>query len=253
MIDQTVYIPKFPLSQFVDSVWIGKSRNLELEANHYAPLFTELIFNFGDQFQVSGQHIENHLSDDCHFIISGLKTTPFHTRVSGTYESIGLILKPFCYRLLLEKMETDIMKDISKTLHELLLHTKKPAFVKAEFHLIELFKNFSLDSDLIKFEHFIFSKILQTGFLKDFNASLSISQKGFIQKFKKYYFLTPNQYIRLNKVNRAIHLMKNTNTSKLTSIGLDSGFYDQAHFINVFKKFSGKTPGAFNAGLSKLG
>ena len=31
----------------------------------------------------------------------------------------------------------------------------------------------------------------------------------------------------------------------LTEVGLDCGYYDQAHFIGDFKAFSGMTPGAF--------
>jgi AraC-like DNA-binding protein len=81
--------------------------------------------------------------------------------------------------------------------------------------------------------------------LQDFNMSISISQKSFIQKFKKHFQITPKEYLKLKQVNYAIQLLQNNNAEKLINVGLDSGFYDQSHFIRVFKKFCGVTPKQF--------
>ncbi|TCJ12571.1 AraC family transcriptional regulator [Flaviaesturariibacter flavus] len=40
--------------------------------------------------------------------------------------------------------------------------------------------------------------------------------------------------------------------ASLTSVGYDSGFYDQAHFSRVFKSFSGMTPKEYRAGKSAV-
>lgn len=246
MIKEITYIPKFPLNQFVDLVWVGKSNKLELQSNHHAALFTELIFNYRDSFQVSGQNTERMISNYGHRLISGLKTEPFQTTVSGEYGNIGLLLKPFCYGLLIKKFGSDSMDKISDILYEAVFLPEKPNFEIADSQLIKLFEYSPIDSDLIKFENHISSEILRKGSLKDFNLSLSITQKSFIQKFKKHYLLTPSQYVKLTQVNYAIQLMKQTKSGKLTDIGLESGFYDQSHFIKVFKKFCGKTPREFN-------
>ncbi|MNH99581.1 DNA-binding transcriptional activator FeaR [compost metagenome] len=82
--------------------------------------------------------------------------------------------------------------------------------------------------------------------LRDFSKLLPISQKSFIQKFRKHYFLTPSEYLNLYKVNKAILLLQNNSPERLTDIGLNAGFYDQSHFIRVFKKFSGYTPKEFS-------
>lgn len=243
---ETVHIPEFPLNQFVHWIWIGKKQGVDLESMHHAALFTELIFNYGDQFQVSGQNIENYTNKESHYIISGLKTEPFQTKVFGAYNNIGLILKPFCYGMLIRKFGTRAMDVISRVLYEYLLESNSPQFELIEIHLLKLFKDVEIDEDLMKFENHISSELLQKGALKKFNHSLSITQKSFIQKFKKHYTLTPNQYIKLKQVNYAIHLLKNSKKSeKLTQIGLEAGFYDQSHFIRIFKKFCGATPKQF--------
>ena len=236
------YQPQYPLNRYVDTIWVGKSKSMNVRSSHHAPMFTELIFNFGDQFQVSGQNIENFVNKENHQIISGLKTEPFHTRISGAYQNVGLILKPFCYGTLLNKFGTPSLNTISDILREYLYEPAIPQFDVIEPYLLELFEDVQLDSDIQKFEKLISSQFLQKGALRHFNQSLSITQKGFIQKFKKHYVLTPGQYVKLRQVNYAIYLLQNYDSGKMGEIGLEAGFFDQSHFIRVFKKFCGSTP-----------
>jgi len=242
---ESTYIPSFPLNQFVDLIWIAKASNLKLESVHHAALFTELIFNYGDEFKLEGQNIENIITKNDQHIISGLKTAPFTTKVSGTYGSVGLLLKPFCYGMLYHKFGTKAMEQVSEILFEHIFKPEQPNFPLVERELLMLFDNENIDSDLIKFEKHISSSMLEKGALKDFNLSLSISQKSFIQKFKKHFLLTPSEYIKLKQVNYAIQLLQNNQSNKLIDIGLDAGFYDQSHFIRVFKKFCGLSPKQF--------
>ncbi|GAA3631741.1 helix-turn-helix domain-containing protein [Flavivirga jejuensis] len=246
MIAEKTYHPNYPLNQFVDSIWIGKASSLNLKSSHHAALFTELIFNYGDNFQVKGQNIENTINKNGHQIISGLKTEPFQTKVSGTYRSVGFILKPFSYGMLIDKFGTRAMDRVSEILYESLFDSENPDFKTIEHHLLGLFDNLQIDSDLIKFEQYISSNLLEKGTLKDFNRSISISQKSFIQKFKRLYLLTPRDYLKLKKVNAAIKLLQNNKSNRLVEIGLDSGFYDQSHFIKTFKNFCGYTPKEFS-------
>ncbi|TKG94322.1 AraC family transcriptional regulator [Puteibacter caeruleilacunae] len=239
------YRPKYPLNQFIDVIWIGKAENIDLQAENHAALYTELIFNYGDEFNVQGKNIESVYNKSDHHIISGLKTEPFHTKVSGIYANVGLLLKPFCYGMLYRKFGTQAMEQISEILYEHLYVPITPNFEAVEKQLFQIFDTEAIDADLLQFEKYISTNILEKGSLKDFNLSISISQKSFIKKFKKQYLLTPGEYIKLKQVNNAIKLLQNNNAEKLINIGLDSGFYDQSHFIRVFKKFCGVTPKQF--------
>lgn len=245
MLTGNSYIPVYPLNQYVDFIWVGKTSNIDLKDSHHAALFTELIFNYGDEFRVEGENIENVINKYDHHIISGLKTKPFDTTIQGEYGSVGLILKPFCYGMLIEKFGTHAMQSISEILYEYIYSPKIPQFDKVERYLLNLFGEKHIDNDLIKFEEYISSEILQKGALQDFNLSLSISQKSFIQKFKKQYLLTPGQYVKLKQVNYAIQLLQNNNAKRFIDVALDAGFYDQSHFNRVFKKFCGCNPKEF--------
>lgn len=245
MITSHIYRPNFPLNQYIDLIWVGRAAHIELESNHHAAMFTELIFNYGDTFQVDGQNIENFTGKSNHQIISGLKTEPFQTKVSGVYGNVGLILKPFCYGMLIDKFGTRAMEQVSEILYEHLFTEEEPDYQLVEDNLLALFQKKVIDTDLLKFEDYISSHVLGKGSLHDFNLSISISQKSFIQKFKKNYLITPNEYVRLKQVNHAIHLLQSNQAEKLVRVGLDSGFYDQSHFIKVFKKFCGLSPKQF--------
>jgi AraC-like DNA-binding protein len=245
VIIEKTYHPGFPLNQYVDMIWVGKAPELEISSSHHAALFTELIFNYGDTFDVEGQNVKNLVSNSGHKILSGLKTQPFQTKVLGAYGNVGLILKPFCYGMLFNKFGSKAMEQISELLYEQLFVPEEPYMSKIEQHLLKLFEVAPLDNDLAKFEAYISQNILEKGSLQDFNMSISISQKSFIQKFKKHFHLTPGEYVKLKQVNYAIQLLQNKSSEKLIDIGLDAGFYDQSHFIRVFKKFCGVTPKQF--------
>lgn len=71
------------------------------------------------------------------------------------------------------------------------------------------------------------------------------SHKQFIHLFKRYVGLTPKVFqrmIRFNTVLQQVHTRERVNW---TSVALDCGYYDQAHFIKEFREFAGFNPKAY--------
>lgn len=246
MITENQYRPKPPLNHFIDIIWIGNSSQLNLESSHYAPLFTEFIFNYGDQFNVEGDHIFSYNNPSTPYLVSGLKTKPFKTKIKGRYHCIGLVLKPFCIGFINRFIGTKLLDELALKLFDYLIEEEKPNFQAADRELFRLFRHYTFDKDLLSFESYLEHKYLKELKIKNFNTSIKLSQKSFISKFKKEYLITPNQYLKLKKVNRSIHILRNSKASSLSEIGLESGFYDQAHFIKSFKQHFGVTPKQFN-------
>ncbi len=70
----------------------------------------------------------------------------------------------------------------------------------------------------------------------------------FARLFKKTTGLAPHAFILRLRLERACRLLQESNTSP-ANVALATGFYDQAHFTNVFRKAFGVTPSAFAHGL----
>ncbi len=74
------------------------------------------------------------------------------------------------------------------------------------------------------------------------NESIGYSQKHFIGMFKRQVGITPKAYLKIIRFQKAITEIEERREVTWTTISQDCGFYDQAHFINDFKFFSGFTP-----------
>src|SRR5690606_37694197 len=70
-------------------------------------------------------------------------------------------------------------------------------------------------------------------------SGLSIRQ--FERKFKEVAGLTPKLYAKVIRFQAAA-AHKPLGTRNLTDIAYDCGYYDQSHFINDFRRFSGYSP-----------
>ena len=63
--------------------------------------------------------------------------------------------------------------------------------------------------------------------------------------FKFHVGMTPKGFLRVIRFQKAIEEISNRTSVDWTSIAHESGYYDQAHFINDFKAFSGYTPSEY--------
>lgn len=76
------------------------------------------------------------------------------------------------------------------------------------------------------------------------NAKIGYSQKHFISMFKRRVGLTPKAYLKIMRFQKAITAIEQQTHAPIdwSAIAGDCGFYDQSHFINDFRVFSGFTP-----------
>ncbi len=87
--------------------------------------------------------------------------------------------------------------------------------------------------------------------LKEISKSLEINPSYLSRQFSKYFDdLSFGDYIRKQRIEKAIELMNNRNYS-LTEIAYLTGFSDQSHFTRIFKKHTGKNPSVFRKNPAK--
>lgn len=77
------------------------------------------------------------------------------------------------------------------------------------------------------------------------SLQIGYSQKHFISMFKQQVGIPPKQYMKIMRFQNAILQIERSGSALWSEIALQSGFYDQAHFIHEFKSFSGFTPGEY--------
>jgi AraC-like DNA-binding protein len=78
--------------------------------------------------------------------------------------------------------------------------------------------------------------------------AIGMSAKRFIEGFKAEVGLTPKQYCRLMRFQRAVSAAHADAAIDWSEVALACGYFDQAHFIHDFREFSGLTPGGYRSG-----
>ncbi len=129
-------------------------------------------------------------------------------------------------------------------------------------HYIQNYSNFSdLESErgstskfdrkqMDKVERYIDKNISSHISVEDLADLLHCSKFYFLREFKKLTGITPYQYLIDKRLEQAKILMSSPQNN-ISSVGLDLGFNDQAHFTRAFKNQFGLTPGQFQNQVHK--
>jgi AraC-like DNA-binding protein len=262
MIFQT-HQPAFPLNQFIDTIIYFEGLNREHALDRFLPDGnTELLVDLTEKPQHIHDNITLEVIQSCrHAWASGVRTRPI-TIPSGRGSQMIVVAfkRGAAYRFypfpMNELTNSVVLADIIfgssiHTLREQLLAAKS---LGERFGLIERFL-LSWAGD--KLHETSASRCVQqvlNGVLRQpthlrfltLMDQIGYSQKHFIDLFKGQVGLAPKQYLRLIRFQRAIQELEQMGSSfDWSRLALQSGFFDQAHFIHDFRCFSGFTPGEY--------
>ena len=81
--------------------------------------------------------------------------------------------------------------------------------------------------------------------LADISTEVGYSQKQLIQIFKEHVGVSPKRYQRIHRFNHSLQLLSAQPTTDYSALLSACNFYDQPHFINEFRHFSGYTPSQY--------
>lgn len=93
----------------------------------------------------------------------------------------------------------------------------------------------------------VFDRVPGTATVSAVTDRVGLSPKRFIERFKVEVGMTPKRYCRIRRFQRALAETNRSSQVDWASVALDSGYFDQAHFIRDFRAFSGITPSAYEA------
>jgi AraC-like DNA-binding protein len=79
------------------------------------------------------------------------------------------------------------------------------------------------------------------------SEQIGLSPKRFIQVFRDETGFTPKVFCRIRRFQQALGRMQGHRSVDWPGVALDSGYFDQAHFIHDFRAFSGINPSSYPA------
>lgn len=72
-----------------------------------------------------------------------------------------------------------------------------------------------------------------------------VSLRHFRRKFKEVVGVSPKYFCKVVQLNEVFEMLNASDDEKLYHLAIDCGYYDQAHFVNDFKKLIGSSPRNF--------
>ncbi len=83
--------------------------------------------------------------------------------------------------------------------------------------------------------------------ITEITAKTGFTHKHFVHLFEKQTGLTPKHYARIRKFQRVLETIEGGAPIDWPHLAMDCGYYDQSHFINEFRHFSGINPASYLA------
>ncbi len=255
-----VHNPAFPLNEFIEAfIYFERAEHAHAVDRFLPNGDTEILIDFRDTPQyVYDNNTLKGIQACNHVWASGLRTKPI-TIPSGNGSSMMVIsfkkgrsasFFPFPMEEIRDSVvDADLIwgSDFGD-IRERLLETKD---IEQRFSMVENFLliHFRSKLNLNPCVAFALGEMIerpdQTSIAR-MNAKIGYSQKHFGEMFRKQIGVTPKSFLKIMRFQKAVRTMDAATEIDWATIALDCGFYDQAHFINDFRHFSGFTPGQYS-------
>jgi len=248
--------PKFPLNRFIDQFIYYEDYHPEHSIDRFLPDGnTEIIIDFDDR----PQHIYDNQTlkeiQACRHVWASGVRTEYITIPSGKHAAMFIIsfkkgmAYPFFPLPMNEMADRVVDADLLwgnefALLREQLREAVEPKikFETAERFLLKHFAGRLVAHPAVEYALAEIIRQPDQISLARLNQNIGYSQKHFIDLFKRQVGIAPKAYLKIIRFQKAISEIEQRREVNWTTISQDCGFYDQAHFINDFKFFSGFTP-----------
>ena len=257
-----VHVPAFPLSQFIERFFYYEGLSPAHNKERFFPDGnTEIIFDLSEDPQFIYDNESLCEIQSCrYFWVSGVRTHPI-TIPSGRGSRMLIVAFkkgkafPF-YPMPMSEIENQVVSaDLIFGRSIIYLREQLLASMSIEemFLLLENFllrqSNGALADEMRGscVEYALLYIVNQPNrlFLQHLYDQIGYSQKHFIHLFTEHVGISPKQYLKIMRFQKAILDIENHKLVHWSELARENGYYDQPHFIHEFKSFSGFTPGEY--------
>lgn len=251
--------PAIILEPFIKHYWVLEVDEpvKDISALRIFPTgFTELILYYGDRYL----HIDKNKSKTLQpsFFFAGQNNCYYDLAPTGKIGLIAITFKPDAARLFFKMPISDVENNfvaledvVGRSIVNLEYELQTASNNHERIHTIE---NFLMDqltelyTDYYKRINYSVNKINQSRGLISVDSlasSACLSTKQFNRKFTEFVGIKPKQFTRVVRFQYAIYSQQIKSIKTLTELAYKCGYYDQAHFTNEFKAFTGYAPKEF--------
>ncbi len=251
-----VHVPRHPLNRFIELFVYYEGVQHAHKIDRFLPNGdTEILIDFHDTPQyIYDNETLKEIQACNHVWASGIRTEPI-TIPSGNNSAMMVIAfkkgmsAPFFPFPVSEIKDSVIDAELIwgsdfGLLREQLLETEdvQRRFELAEDFLLETFASRMSIDPCVEFAVNEIRLRPDAVSIARMNQKIGYSQKHFTDLFRNHVGITPKAFLKIMRFQKAIGSIESADQIDWSRISVDCGFYDQAHFINDFKRFSGFTP-----------
>ncbi len=221
------------------------------ESQEYVMPFPRITFGyfFDHPFMVTNHDLE--VSEKVDMVISRISTNKITVLpLTDKIKILGAHVKPYTLAHLTDRPINalpwliDTIDLFGKTATDFRGEILNCLSVEEMFEKVEqVFLNTLIEKDLQIIKDAVDTIELRQGYiqLRELADRLNLSDRALRDHFHKHIGCAPKEFIQLVQLKQSILQMSQTENT-LTEITYDSHFFDQAHFINAFKKITGRSP-----------
>lgn len=249
----TRIIPKKELINLIECFWIVENDDPTPLVQKIIPDgFPEIILHFGDPYSIKLRDQWEHQSKS---LLAGQITSYFHLQNTGRSSILGVKCKPTALTHLFKIFMNELTNHVVELNNAIagqwdtLENTLRSA--DNHMHRIELIQETLTKIRPENFTEMPIEKAIAVIFsekglisVADICDAAATSERQLERLFKKYIGLSPKFYSRIIRFSYVFQVVQEREMNGI-ELGLESGFYDQSHFIKNFKAFTGEDPSRY--------
>lgn len=250
------HIPSYPLSTFIECFVYFKEADPNLRIERFLPDGNiELVIDLAEKPKFIYDNSTLTVIQECnHAWLSGIRTKPISIP-GGEYSEMFIVFfkkgmaHHFTNMPLYEITDTvtnaDLLsgKDIPDLRYALQITTSiERKFSCAEQFFLQRYNRHATIDPAIEFAINSITTTPDALTINKIHDSIGYSHKHFIKLFRHHTGVTPKAFQRIMRFQKAILDIERDSGINWPQLATGCGYYDQSHFIEDFKHFSGFTP-----------
>jgi AraC-like DNA-binding protein len=255
--------PANQLKSFVKEYWLVENDDTTPSKQKIIPDgFCEIIFHYGEPYRIN---LHGEWETQSNMLFAGQISNHFYLENTGSSGIIGIKLQPAAFYFLfgLEMPQfTNKVVELGSVLPGNFINaavgltdkkiTPDQRIQTAESWLLAILQKQSI-KNIFKVQQALDIIFEQNGMrdIETIAQKINYTRRHLEREFKKVVGLTPKLFSRIIRFNYIFQILKEGDASWI-SIALDSGHFDQAHFIKNFKEFTGEEPSQYGFDESNL-